>query len=71
MVRQQRGKLRALIDPAIEARKTVRHLLKAEDVGIASALAVETMRVRSTTPSQPLPHWMFQVISRITECPLA
>src|SRR6187397_2276823 len=29
----------------------------------ASSRAVETMRARSTRPSRPRPHWMFQVMS--------
>ena len=33
--------------------------------------ATDTIRARSVTPSQPLPHWMFQVTSRISECPPA
>jgi len=51
-----RGQLSALIVAAIQIGKTGRHFLKAEHVGVRHNFAVETIRARSTTPSQPLPH---------------
>jgi hypothetical protein len=57
-----------LIGAAVQRAKIVRHFLEAEHIGIGERLRTDTIRARS---AQPFPHWIFQVNSRISECPPA